>query len=107
MKINLRVSGGMGIAFDGSLSIEELPQQIKPSIRHALNAEYLAEVEQRQGNPLQTDVQIYQIGLIEEAKDIKVFTINETQCTPELLDILDELTVTLKKNLVAGRGNSR
>ena len=104
MNISLNITGGMGITINGSLGIEELPKDTAAIARSVLNAKALAATEKRRGNPLQTEVQIYRLGLSDETTGTRVFKFDETQCTPELLDILDELTATLKRKLIAARG---
>ena len=101
MRIYLQITGGMGITLDGTLELSELPRDIAVKAESMLDPKMLERVAAGPVNHLQTEVQCYRLGLLKDGEYLTVFDFNETQCTPEFLDVLGDLVSALKGKLAA------
>ena len=100
MKIHLHVSGGMGIVLDGTLDIAELPQGIARRIRKMLVPEKLTCVVNSLEHPFRTEVQCFRLGIVREGKCSEAFEFSESQCSPELLNLMQELVSALRTKYI-------
>lgn len=93
MLVRLRISGGLGVSYEGSVEVSRLPGELASQVRTILTKERLSRISRRRRPSDAVDTISYEIG-IEDVEES--FRIDETQADAATLDLLDELRPHLR-----------
>jgi len=92
-QLHLRTTGGMGIALEGSLDLDDLPEDLAEEVRERLTPRRLSYVVRRKSPSFMPGQQEYEVTIYTTARGgPKKYAFTDQQADPELLDLLDELT---------------
>jgi hypothetical protein len=103
-RLHLRTTGGMGIALEGNIDLDALPDELAHDVHIKLTPRKLSYVVRRKSATFMPGQQEYEITLFTGAKgDPKRYAFTDQQADPELLDLLDELTSIIIAEKVRAR----
>lgn len=88
MFLTLKISGGLGISYEGRVDFSTLPDELISQARTTLTDERLSEMAQRPRQESAVDTITYEIKLGESKER---FRVDETQADTDLLDLIDKL----------------
>ena len=81
----------MGLTISGSVDTDSLPDDLREQCRRILDKKNLKAVTDRPKNELMTDGHQYELTLSSGKGETERHAFDESQATPEVLELLDQL----------------
>ena len=89
MMLFIKYSGGMGVSYRGNIDLSRLPGDLCKTLRSEISERNLSKRNKEDKGLLATNSIIYELQY--ENSD-QVFTIDESEASDELLELIDSLT---------------
>lgn len=84
----IKFSGGMGVSYQGSVDLSALPSGLYETVRTELSEKNLSKISRKKKNQFTTNSVTYELQYENSGQP---FTIDESQASDELLELIDSL----------------